>query len=127
VTATKTKKAAKRSTICKACGFLRGGPDNHKCNCDWSAMTAAERKAERKREHAESAQRRVELKRIDLRLDLSPSNAQELLSSLKPWLKEFRSGAMQMRLSARAAQSIYIIVGPQQFKKFVARLAEVAR
>lgn len=121
------KKPAKRSTTCKACGFLRGGPDNETCVCDWRKMTPAERKADRKRWRAISAQRRVEMKRIDLHLELSPSNAQELLTSLKPWLKEFHSGSMQMKLSARDAQSIYICLGPQQLKKLVARLAEMAR
>lgn len=126
-TAKKTTKAVERPTTCKECSLLRGGPDNHKCACDWRKMTTAERKADRAEQKRLSDERQVEMKRVDLQLDLSPSNAQELLTSLKPWLKEFHSGFMQLKLSARDVQSIYICLVPQQLKKLVARLAEIAR
>ena len=126
-TVKKTKATSKRSTTCKTCGLLRGGPDNHKCACVWSKMTAAERNAEQKRWHAAREQRLVRMKRIDFNLDLSPSNAQELLTSLKPWLEEFHSGSMQLQFGVRDLKSIYVYLRPQQLKKLIARLAEIAR
>jgi hypothetical protein len=75
----------------------------------------------------------VQIKAVDLGLDLSLSGARDALAFLKGTLEANEgSGQAQLRLDARDLNAIYVYLSPRQLKKLVARFAvleldEVAR
>jgi hypothetical protein len=90
-----------------------------------TAKKRAAKKVGRRRRRAAADDGLVQLKRVDLRIALSPSNVQGLLATVEPAYEEARlSGGFsaQVRLDARDLKSIYIYLGPWQMKQLVARL-----
>jgi hypothetical protein len=84
-------------------------------------MTAKKKAVTNKRRKVTS--NHIQLRKINLALDLSPSGAREALASLKGALEESSgSGSAQLRLDARDLNAIYVYLPVRQLKSLVARL-----
>jgi hypothetical protein len=70
----------------------------------------------------------VRILRVELKLDLTPSGAQSLRSSLEGALKAASSSSWtaQTYVPASELNGIYLYLGPRETKQIVARLAEIA-